>query len=307
MSLKEVKSKIRAVKKIAQVTKAMEAVSAVKMRRSQTLALAGRPYALHAMGILSRLVEGEGLAMHALVRERPEVKRVCLVVVSSDRGLAGALNANVLRRAHALIRENGWSKESLTLITIGKKCRDHFARRGFAITQSFERWGEGIAIGDPDILMRSLIAQFKEGAFDECWLVYTNFLSTFKQEPIALRFLPFSPKLFTEVVEAIVPERGKFSELRTLRDIAAPREYMFEPSPAAVLEELLPRLAAVELYHAVLESNASEHSARMVAMKTASDRARDLTRSLTLAYNKERQSSITAEIGEITTGIEAMR
>lgn len=307
MSLKEVKNKIRAVKKIAQVTKAMEAVSAVKMRRSQASALLGRPYALHAMSVLRRISAGANIAHHPLVFERPEVKKICLVIVSSDRGLAGALNTNLFRKAHALIRAEGWQREDIEIIAVGKKCAEHFTHRGFTVTDRFSHWGEGVALdAGPDEVARELITRFSAGRYDACYLIYTNFHSTFKQEPIARRFLPISLVGFKETVESIVPEKGKYSELRALGENGAAGEYTFEPNAETVLEKLLPSLVAIELYHSVLESNASEHSARMVAMKTASDHARDLTRDLTLSYNKERQSAITAEIGEITSGIEAM-
>lgn len=307
MSLKEVKQKIRAVKKIAQVTKAMEAVSAVKMRRSQSTAIEGRPYALHAMGLLRRLAERNEIAGHPLVVERPTVRTVLLVVITSDRGLAGALNSYVLRAASKLITEKQWTKEQVRILAIGKKGYEFFARRGYTIADHLERWGEGVAVGDPERLARDIVKAYHHGEYDKVLLVYSNFHSTFLQEPVVRRMLPLAVPAIEEVIEGIVPERGKYSELRDVARLSARGEYLFEPTPGAVLHELFPLLIASMLYHAVLEANASEHSARMVAMKSASDRARDITRDLTRAYNKERQSSITAEISEITSGIEAMR
>ena len=307
MSLKEVKGKIRAVKKIHQVTKAMEAVSAVKMRRSQQSAIEARPFALHALGILRRLVRRGVAHEHPLVRPREEMKRVLVVVITSDRGLAGALNTYVVKAVHKLIAEKGWTKEQVALLTIGKKGYEHFAHRGFTIVDHIERWGEGVALGDPDQLARTLIAEYGARTYDRVYLVYSNFESTFAQQPVTRRILPLSFAAMEEVIGGIVPARGKYSELRDVALAEASHDYLFEPGPTAILDELLPYLVGVLLYHAVLEANASEHSARMVAMKSASDRARDITKELTLVYNKERQSSITAEIGEITSGIEAMR
>ncbi len=307
MSLKEVKGKIRAVQKIHQVTKAMEAVSAVKMRRSQHTAIEGRPYALHAIGLLRRLVQRGVVADHELVKHREEEHNICLVVVTSDRGLAGALNSYVLRATHRLIKEKGWREDQVAILSIGKKGYEHFSRRGFRMLERRERWGEGVAMGDPDELARRLIRYYLKEKYDRVMLIYSNFESTFVQQPVVRRLLPLSFAALEEVIEGIVPARGKYSELRDVALNGNVHDYLFEPDAHEVLNELLPELLAAVLYHAVLEANASEHSARMVAMKSASDRARDLTKELTLAFNKERQSSITAEIGEITSGIEAMR
>lgn len=307
MSLKEVKNKIRAVKKIAQVTKAMEAVSAVKMRRSQHTAIEGRPYALHAMGILRRLAERTEIHDHPLVKHRAEEKNVLLVVITSDRGLAGALNSYVLKAATTLIAKHRWAKDTVKILAIGKKGFEHFDRRGYTIVDHIERWGEGVAMGDPEQVARRIIKDYHHEVYDRVMLVYSNFQSTFLQEPVVRRMLPLSFDAVEELIGGIVPERGKYSELRKDAQVSVNGEYLFEPDADTVLFELFPYLIASMLYHAVLESNASEHSARMVAMKSASDRARDVTKELTLAFNKERQTSITAEISEITSGIEAMR
>lgn len=307
MSLKEVKAKIVAVKKIAQVTKAMEAVSAVKMRRSQSVAIEARPFALHAAGLLKRIAARGTHADHPLIRHRAEEKTVLLIVITSDRGLAGALNSYVLRTVHRLIAERKWSKEQIRIIAIGKKGYEHFSRRGFSVGERIEKWGEGVAMGDPERLARAVIKDYHHGVYDRVMLIYSNFHSTFFQEPVVRRILPISYEAIDEVIDGIVPERGKYSELKKAALAPSVNEYLYEPSPDTVLFELFPYLIASVLYHAVLEANASEHSARMVAMKSASDRARDITKDLTLSYNKARQSAITAEIGEITSGIEAMR
>ncbi len=307
MSLKEVKGKIRAVTKIHQVTKAMEAVSAVKMRRSQESALAARPFALHAIGVMRRLVARGEVHAHDLVAQRPHVRNVLLIVITSDRGLAGALNGYVLKRAHALLQEKEWTRDMVSILAIGKKGYEHFSRRGFSIVDHVERWGEGVAMGDPSDIARRIIDDYRAAKYDRVLLVYSNFESTFVQEPVVRRVLPVSFEALEDVLHGIVPASGKYSELQevALKELAT--DYVFEPSMEAVLDELLPYLVGVVLYHSVLEANASEHSARMVAMKSASDRARDLTRDLTLEFNKARQTSITAEVSEITSGIEAMR
>lgn len=307
MSLKDVKAKIRAVGKIHQVTKAMEAVSAVKMRRSQSAALEARPYALHAMGMLRRFVARGDATKHPLVKHRDHGTNALLIVITSDRGLAGALNGYVLKAVYQLMKEKGWTKETVSIVAIGKKGYEHFSKRGYTIVDHFERWGEGVEFGDPDTLARSVIKDYLAKRYDRVMVIYSNFESTFSQKPVVRRLLPISFKALEEVIDSIVPERGKWSDLRKAVLHETKHDYLYEPTSGTVLNELLPMLIATVLYHAVLEMNASEHSARMVAMKSASDRARDLTKELTLEFNKERQSSITAEIGEITSGIEAMR
>lgn len=307
MSLKDVKAKIRAIGKIHQVTKAMEAVSAVKMRRSQSSALEARPYALHAMGILRRLVARGDATKHPLVAHRDHGDKALLIVITSDRGLAGALNGYVLKATYNLMAEKGWTKDTVSIIAIGKKGYEHFSKRGFTVVDHFERWGEGVSVGDPDTVARTVIKDYLAKRYDRVMVIYSNFESTFSQKPVVRRLLPISFKALEEVIDSIVPERGKYSDLRKAVLHEAKNDYLYEPNAHTVLDELLPQLVGTVLYHAVLEMNASEHSARMVAMKSASDRARDLTKELTLEFNKERQSSITAEIGEITSGIEAMR
>lgn len=307
MSLKDVKGKIRAVSKIHQVTKAMEAVSAVKMRRSQAVAIEMRPFAIHSIGLLKRLVQKGATKNHPLVLPRNEENNILIVVITSDRGLAGALNTYVLKAVHEKIKTKGWTKEQVRILAIGKKGYEHFHKRGYVVVDRLERWGEGVSMGDPETLAETLIKDFLGASYDKVFLAYSNFISTFSQEPVVRRLLPISFLAVEELIDGIVPEKGKYSELRKEDVKREVDEYLFEPNERTVLDELLPYLISVLLYHAVLQANASEHSARMVAMKSASDRARDLTKDLTRLFNKERQTSITAEVSEITSGIEAMR
>ncbi len=307
MSLKEIKSQIRAIQKIHQVTKAMEAVSAVKMRRSQSTAIEARPFALHSMGILRRILARGGALDHPLAVKRPEINKTLLVVVTSDRGLAGALNTYVLKRAEGYLREKGLTQKNSAILAIGKKGAEYFTRRGFEIVDRLERWGEGVSLGDPQALAEQLIENYTAGVYDRVVLVYSNFESTFVQAPVVRRVLPLSYPALEEVIDGIVSVRGKYSELREVALQETALEYQYEPNVRAVLDTLLPYLIGVMVYHAVLEATASEHSARMVAMKSASDRARDLGKELRHEFNKARQTAITAEVSEITSGIEAMK
>lgn len=307
MSLKDVKGKIRAISKIHQVTKAMEAVSAVKMRRSQAVAIEMRPFALHSSGLLRRLVKKGTTKNHVLVQSRGTEEHVLMVVITSDRGLAGALNTYVVKAVMEHIKKKSWTKEQVHILAIGKKGYEYFTARGYTVVDRLERWGEGVSMGDPENLAQTLIQKYTQGTYDKVMLVYSNFLSTFGQQPVVRRLLPISFPAVEELIDGIVPEKGKYSELKKESTVDAVHEYIFEPDESSVLNELLPYLIGVMVYHAVLQSNASEHSARMVAMKSASDRARDLSKELTRLFNKERQTGITAEVSEITSGIEAMR
>jgi F-type H+-transporting ATPase subunit gamma len=307
MSLKDIKSQIRAIHKIHQVTKAMEAVSAVKMRRSQSTAIEARPFALHSMGILRRLLVQNVTLDHPLITKHPVTKRTLMVVITSDRGLAGALNTYVLKRAERYMSDKGITPENGAILAIGKKGSEYFSRRGFEVIDTLERWGEGVLLADPQALAERLIELYTTGVYDRVMLVYSNFESTFVQSPVARRVLPLSYPALEEVIDGIVSTRGKYSELRSVALRETTLEYQYEPRTTDVLNALLPYLIGIMVYHAVLEATASEHSARMVAMKSASDRARDLGKELRHEFNKARQTAITAEVSEITSGIEAMK
>jgi F-type H+-transporting ATPase subunit gamma len=306
MSLKLIKAKIKSVKKIRQVTKAMEAVSAVKMRKSQQRALATRPYAEAALSILAHIAKADEAATHPLLlhTKSTQSSRTLLVVITADRGLAGALNSALLRQVSQTIATYNLTPENCEIVSIGRKGREFLERRGYTISHTYERWGEGVPLGSPTDVIDAIVAAYTQGAFGRAIMVYTNFIATFKQEPVARQLLPVSVPDLIATINGIVPESGKYAD--TPMSTGARAQYVFEPSMHAVLDILLRQLLSIELYHAVLESNASEHSARMVAMKTASDRARDLTKELTLAFNKARQGAITSEISELVGSQQAM-
>lgn len=306
-NLRAIKEKILSVQKTHQVTKAMEAVSGVKMRKSQLMAIVARPYAMAAFRILSRLTRSIDIARHPLVMARP-VERALLVVVTSDKGLAGSLNSAVTKRALSALEERGIPKESTGVLAVGRKGEEFFSRRGYILEDHVKIMKDESVISDFTAVVSLILDMFTSGKYDECVLVYTNFRSTFEQEPVARTLLPLSVEGISEMIKGIVPERGAFAEVNsTIEEDTHPRDYLFEPSPEAVFESLLPRLIAVEIYHAFLETKASEHSARMVAMRNASDKASEVTFDLTRQYNKARQSAITSEMSEIIGGIEAMK
>lgn len=301
--LKEIKQKIRSTARTRTVTKAMEAVSAAKMRKSQNRALGGRSYARAAAAILARVSGTRELVAHPLSQVRP-VKQALYVVITSDKGLAGALNSGVLRAAQRDLAARGLDATSASVIAIGRKAQDFFMARGFAI-EAYHPNTDAISTKVIDQVVAEAAERFVAGATDEVRIVYQNFVSTFEQRPTMRTIFPLSLKELGLVVGDILPVRGAMSQ-PALTAEARIHNYTVEPSESDVLGAVLPKLAGIFVYHALLESQASEHSARMVAMKGASDKAEEMEHALQLKFNKARQASITREVSEITGGMEAM-
>jgi F-type H+-transporting ATPase subunit gamma len=300
MALKDIKTKIKATERMHKVTRAMEAVSAVKMRKTQQSAFAGRPYAHAALSILARLSGSSDIARHPLATKR-EVTKMALVVITSDKGLAGALNSSVLKAAAEAVSD--FTKENVLVYAYGKKGEEYFRRRDYTTVEAFENKRDDVPLSDMERLSADLSAGFLRGDFDEVVAVYSNFKSTFEQLPTSRRVLPLSVEALANLVADIQPVKGKWSDKK---DIEAPSAYEVEPSSDEILGILVPKLVAVSLYHMLLESKASEHSARMVAMKNASDKSKEVVRDLTRRFNKVRQAAITREVSEIVSGREAL-
>ncbi len=300
--LKQIKTKIVAMKKSQTVTKAMEAVSAAKMRRAQQAALRGRAYARAAATTLSRLSGSRDMTSHPLSAVRP-VARALYIVITSDKGLAGALNSGVLKAAARDIQTSGLSNKNVSILAVGRKANDYFTARGYTV-EAFHPNNAAVTGGIVRALVDEAAQQFTAGAVDKVTVVYQNFVSTFEQRPTLRAVFPLSLADLEMVVKDIVPARGTYSD--SAASEAVPATYTLEPSEAEVLNTILPMLASIIVYHALLEAGASEHSARMVAMKSASDKAAELQDKLTLQYNKARQAAITREVSEITGGMEAM-
>ena len=278
----------------------MEAVSAVKMRKTQESALASRPYARAALAILARLSGSADIVRHPLAQVR-EVKRVALVILTSDKGLAGALNSGVIKAAAEAVA--AYPASAVTVYAYGKKGEEYFRRRDYRIARAYENKKDNVEISVMEELAADLSREFAAGTYDEVLVAYSNFKSTFEQLPAVRRLLPLSLLGVEQLVKDIIPVKGKWSELAA---IESPAAYSVEPEGAEVLEYLVPRLVAVSLYHMLLEAKASEHSARMVAMKNASDKSEEVAHDLTRLFNKIRQAGITREVSEIVGGREAL-
>jgi F-type H+-transporting ATPase subunit gamma len=274
------------------------------MRKAQQRALAGRAYARAASGILARASGARELKNHPLLRgaEALSPKSALYVVITSDKGLAGALNSGVMRAAHSDITALGLQPRDVTIVAIGRKAADYFTARGFNVERS-EQNTDSVTSEFIRELVTMAAERFARMQVDVVKIAYQNFFSTFEQKPTLRMIFPLTLAELEGVVQDIVPVRGVFSKAA---EVEKPGGYSIEPSEEEVLAATLPRLAGIFVYHALLESQASEHSARMVAMKSASDKASELTHSLTITFNKARQAAITREVSEITGGMEAM-
>lgn len=282
-STREIRRRIRSVKNIAQVTKAMEAVSAAKMRKAQAQVLATRPYAQQAREVLSYIARLKGTESNLtpLLQQRATIKRVGLILVTADRGLAGGFNANIIRRAASFMREKRATGAEVQVITVGKKGRDWLIRYDPVVRAEFAKMPDSPTSYHIAPIARIAIDDYTSGYFDEVYLVYTDFINTIKQEPTVHKLLPIEP---------------------AAPSVAMAPDYIFEPSPEVVLNHVLYGFTEVQILQALFESLASEHSARMVAMRNATDAAKELIDTLTLTYNKARQEGITTELMDIIGG-----
>jgi F-type H+-transporting ATPase subunit gamma len=296
---REIQKRIRSVKNIAQITRALEAVSASRVRRAQARVLASRAFAEKAWEILLN-VQASGRSstvLHPLLEERTEIKNIMVVLITSDRGLAGAFNTNIIRVANRFSERMG---KPVQFVTIGKKGRDSLVRAGRNVVAEFTGIPAEPSIADIAPATRLAIDAFLNGEVDDVYIAYTDFINTLTQRPVVLGWLPLIPHTIEDQVAA-----------EFIKDVPAVSggvaAYDYEPSPEAILQEIVPRFTELQLYQAMLESQASEHSARMVAMRNASENAGQLVGDLTLEYNKARQAAITAEILDIVGGTEALQ
>jgi F-type H+-transporting ATPase subunit gamma len=284
-SLRDIRRRIRGVRNTAQITKAMELVAASRMRRAQLRVLASRPYAETMRTFieeLSAVASGQSAdELHPLLETRP-VDTVGIILLTTDKGLCGALNTNTIRRANELILAQ---TQTVELMTIGRKGQDFMARRGMKIFATISGMGDRPSYEQVIPIARNVMESFMERRMDECYLVYPEFVSTLTQRPKVQKILPIAPS-------GDAPAKSI--------------DYIFEPDPKSILEELLPRYVEVLIYEAILEAQASEQSARMVAMRNANQNAQDLIKDLTLVYNKTRQAAITREVTEIASAAEFM-
>lgn len=283
-SLRDIRRRIRSVKNTSQITKAMEMVSAVKMRRAQELVHLGRPYAEKLSELVADLTSMAGAAgaeQDPLLVQRP-LNHLAVIVITPDRGLCGSLNGNVLRAAARVITG---TIQPVAAMAIGRRGRDWLIRHGAQVVAEVTGLSERPALADVNAISTLAINGYREGRFDQVSLVYTRFVTAARQETVRRQILPVEPPPGQE---------GRVVD------------FIFEPSPQAVLSAILPRYVEMQVYQAVLESVTSEHAARMLAMHNATQNAREVVQELTLSMNKARQAGITKEILEIVGGAQAL-
>ena len=283
---REVRLRIRSVKNIAQVTRALQTISASRVRKAQEAVLHSRPYAHKALEILQHLSAiPEGEHVHPLLAKSPQERRSLVILITSDRGLAGAYNANVLRMA--LERFN----QDESFLAIGKKGRDLLVRLGKNLVGEFSNLPAEPSFIDVSAIGQLAIEEFQKDEFDRVFLVYTDYINLLRQEPTIKQFLPLELEMVEKQPQADEKPRAS---------------YIYEPGQFELIDLVLARFVQLQLYEGYLESLASEHAARMVAMQNASDNALDLSEALTLEYNKARQLAVTSDILDIVGGAEAL-
>jgi F-type H+-transporting ATPase subunit gamma len=297
-SAREIRNRIRSIKNIGQITRAQEAVAASKVRRAQARVLASRAFAEKAWEILLNVQSAgsKGTPLHPLLTPRTDVKNVMIILITSDRGLAGVFNANIIRVAQ---RFQGRLQLPTRYVTIGRKGRDSMVRARQNVIADFGNPAE-FSVAQLSPIVRLAVDSFLSGEVDEVFVAYTDFVNTLTQRPRVTQLLPLIPyETDDQAMAEFIKEMPAVS--------TGNADYEYEPSPEGILEEIVPRFTTLQLYQAVLESQASEWSARMVAMRNASENAAALVDAYTLVYNKARQAAITSEILDIVGGAEALQ
>jgi F-type H+-transporting ATPase subunit gamma len=288
-SLIDLRRRVRAVKNTQQITKAMKMVAASKLRRAQERIMNARPYAVQMQRVLSSVASRVDPSLHPLLENRPigPDSRTLVIIVTSDKGLCGSFNTNIIKAGGVYIAR---SQQPCTLGLVGRKGRDYFARRGFAVLYEEIGLFQRLRYADAQAIAQTAIEAFVSGRVDRVMLIYNEFKSVMTQRVVVDQLLPIARE---DVVGAAVAAENQI-------------DYLYEPGPAQILNDLLPRYIEVQVYRALLESNAAFFAAQMTAMDTATKNSGDMIASLTLYMNKVRQAAITREIIEVVSGAQAL-
>lgn len=284
-NLKEVRIRIASITSTQQITKAMKLVSATKLRKAQNAIVQMRPYAQKLNGVLANLADSIDVDSLKVYFEKRDVKKVLIVVITSDRGLCGSFNSNVVKAARSLVKEKYNGKE-VTLLTVGKKGAEFFVRAGHRVNESFKETFHNLSAEAGFELGEFLLNAYRNGMFDVVDIVYNQFKNAATQILSTEQFLPIDPTRFAANTQK--------------------NDYIFEPNRVEILEALIPQILKTQVYRSLLDSLASEHGARMVAMDKATDNAGELLKALKIEYNRARQAAITTEISEIVGGAAAL-
>jgi F-type H+-transporting ATPase subunit gamma len=296
-SLRIIRNRIRSVRNTQKITRAMKMLAAAKLRRAQDAVIRARPYAQLIEEMLASLAEARArdeLPPHPLMAVRPE-RRVEVVMLTSDRGLAGGFNSNIIRRGQRFMTEESGRLERIQFSTVGRRGREFAKKRGFTMRKDYLGFFGRLSYAQAREIADDLIAAYEKDELDAVYLLYNYFRSTIAQEITLVRLLPLEPK-----------KRKPAEQAADKGGLVMP-EHIFEPSRPVVLQSLLPRFLAMQIWRALLESEASEHAARMTAMDSATKNAAEMIGRLTLEYNRARQAAITKELMEIVSGAEALK
>ncbi|RNF40010.1 ATP synthase F1 subunit gamma [Planococcus salinus] len=281
-SLRDIKNRITSTKKTSQITRAMQMVSASKLNRAEMNAKAFVPYVEKVQDVVASIASGSNDASHPMMITRP-VKKTAYLVITSDRGLVGGYNSNILRTVMTKIRERHTSNDEFVILSVGRKGKDFFTKQGMNILESATALPDHPSFADIKEIARKAVGMFSDGTYDEVYMYYNHFVSAIQQEVTEKKLLP----------------------LTNVEATGSTASYEFDPSAEAILEVLLPQYAESLIFGALLDGKASEHAASMTAMKSATDNATELIDGLTLSYNRARQAAITQEITEIVGGAAA--
>lgn len=291
-SLKDIRARIESTKNTQQITKAMKLVSAAKLRKAQNNITNMRPYALTLRKVIADIAVTKKVT-HPLMEQKAEVRKVLLVVITSDRGLAGAFNSNINKFAEAYYKENTGKLESIEFLFIGRKGADYFVKKGYKAIDAITRLDKDISYDLASHVADRLMKQYLSGEYDEIRVIYNEFKSAIAQEVVCETILPIDIQKTS--FESTGPAPG-FSV-----------DMIFEPAPEQIIAQLLVKHFDLQVYRAMSESIAAEHGARMTAMENATNNAKEMINSYTLTYNKLRQEKITTELTEIVSGAEALK
>jgi F-type H+-transporting ATPase subunit gamma len=303
-SLRDIRTRILSVRNTQQITRAMKMVAAAKLRRAQERIFTTRPYAFKIREMIGHLRQRLDPLAHPLFRPREEVNAALLIVVTSDRGLAGAFNTNILKRAEEHLREHYADlreRGTLHVLAVGRKGHEYFGKRGYPLVGDFRGVFNDLHFLRAGEIVDLAVEGFQEGRWDVVEVVYNEFKNTISQNRIVEPLLPVPTGEFVTPVMAASELYGEAIETR------GEVEYLFEPSPERLLDRLIPEYLQYQLWRMMLESNAAEQGARMVAMDNATTNAGELMKTLQLTYNRARQAAITTEIIEIASGAEALK
>lgn len=295
--IKAVKEKIDSVANLKKITKAMEMVARSKMKKATDAAVATRMYAEHALGLLISLSEGDHRKNPYLSEQKGD--KILVLHIASNKGLCGGYNMSILRSSLKYFKNK---KEKLDFITVGRYAYRHAVKLDGDVIERFDDFSDNLQMEDTCELSELVLEKFKSGQYKKAFITYTNFVSIFNQEVVIKSFLPVSEESIRSVLEELGEDSGNAGETST----GSKSMYLYEPSEEDILDFVVPRLIRMQVYQSLLEANASEHSARMVAMKSATDSADKIGEQLLLTYNKARQEGITKEILEIASGAEAL-